>query len=378
MLKASCTALIIALLGQPAAGAERAVIVVLDGLRSTEGFDDPEFTYIPRMGFDLAPQGALARDCSNNGATLTIPGHAAIGSGRYQNLPDDGSVRPIFPLLWEYYRDQTGAPETATVIPTTKRKIRCMSYGTWTGYGSADSARLIGPTWDDEVTTSLFLADMAANAPVVSMLNLGGIDMGGHTGVWNDYISTIRTADSLVAAIWEAIESDPVYAGRTNMIVTGDHGRHSDGYGDWSEHGDGCPGCRRIPLLALGPDFREGFVSWIACQQTDLCRTLGSVLGIPTPFAGGRLLSELLANPASVPAIDQPGSLRVTAAGRIVRFRIDGEDGPLDLAIYDLLGRRIARGSCASDRDWSWTAGAAGVYFYSAGSRTAGRIVIIP
>lgn len=364
-------------LAAPAHAADRVVIVVLDGLRATEGFDDPDHRFIPHMALDLAPQGSLARSCDNNGLTITIPGHAAIGSGRYQNLPDDGSVRSVFPLLWEYFRDQTSQPARSTVIPTTKGKIRCLSYSTWGTYGTPDSARVIGPTWDDTVTTSEFLTDMAVSQPVVSMLNFGSIDGAAHTGNWEGYTRQIQVADSCVAAIWSRIQGDPFYRNRTDLIVTGDHGRHSEGYGAWSDHGDGCPGCRRIPLLALGPDFRVGHVSWTACEQIDICKTLASALGISAPYAGGRVLTELLESPAGIPeAAAGPGPIRVTVDGRRVRFLSSGPDGPVSLSVHDVAGRRLAGGLVWPARPWTWDGAGSGVYFYRAG-RASGRFLIL-
>ncbi len=70
------------LLALPVRAADCVVIVVLDGLRSTEGFGDPEARFIPRMAHELAPQGALALACDNNGWTITVSGHATIAAGR--------------------------------------------------------------------------------------------------------------------------------------------------------------------------------------------------------------------------------------------------------------------------------------------------------
>jgi hypothetical protein len=361
-----------------AQAAERVVIIVLDGLRASEGFDDPEHRFIPRMALDLAPQGALARACDNDGLTITIPGHAAIGSGRYQNLPDDGTVRSIFPLLWEYYRDQTSAPGRSTVIPTTKGKIKSLSHSSWSTYGAPDSARIIGPTWDDEVTTAEFLHDMAVNRPVVSLLNFGSIDGAAHTQNWDGYTRQIAVADSCVALIWQEIQADPVFRGRTDLIVTGDHGRHADGYGAWHEHGDGCPGCRRIPLLALGPDFRDGFVSWTPCEQVDICKTLGAALGVAVPYAGGRVMTELLEPPPAGTGDDPvgPASIRVAVDGSRARFFTSGREQVLTLEIHDVTGRRLAGGACAPGASWTWDGPATGIYFYHAG-RESGRFVIL-
>ncbi len=362
--------------------AERVVIIVLDGLRASEGFDDPEHRFVPRMALDLAPQGALARACTNNGLTITIPGHVAIGSGRYQNLPDDGTVRSIFPLLWEYYRDQTGSPGRSAVIPTTKGKIKSLSHSKWSTYGAPDSARLIGPTWDDEVTTAAFLVDMVVNRPVVSFLNFGSIDGAAHTQNWAGYTRQIAVADSCVALIWEEIQADPVFGGRTDLIVTGDHGRHADGYGDWFEHGDGCPGCRRIPLLALGPDFPAGIVSWTPSEQVDICKTVAGAIGVAVPYAGGRVLTELMANPAVVDGAGARILPRMSAEGRRVRLEVGVENAPAHVSIFDVTGRLLVRARCEGATRWAWESPTSGVLFYDLDlgptRRSTGRLVLLP
>ncbi|MFB3909642.1 MAG: hypothetical protein ACE15D_14705 [Candidatus Eisenbacteria bacterium] len=360
-----------ATLTAPARAADRAVIVVLDGLRSSEGFDDPDHRFIPRMALDLAPQGALARVCANLGSTHTVAGHSTIGSGRYQTLAEDGTERPQYPLLWEYFRHQTGLSANATVLVTMKSKIKPLSYSTYPGYGAPDSARVIGPTWSDFLVLDQFLTDMAAHHPIVSFLNLGGIDTFAHTGDWARYTWAIGIADSLVSVLWDRIEADPFYAGRTALIVTGDHGRHADGYGDWKDHGDGCPGCRRIPLLCLGPDFQPGIESWTPCEQIDICKTLGSLLGVATPVASGRILQELLAVPAAAgePAGEGQTALSITTDGLCVRFRPIGVD-LRSLRIFDVSGRQMdSAGRLSGGAAWSWTAPVRGVYYYKAEGR---------
>ena len=263
------------------------------------------------------------------------------------------------------------------MITTTKRKISCLSYSTWGGYGAPDSARVVGPTWDDTVTTSEFLSDMALSQPVVSLLNFGSIDGMAHTGNWDAYVRQIEIADSCVAAIWQRIQGDPFFRGRTNLIVTGDHGRHADAYGSWTDHGDGCPGCRRISLLALGPDFRDGYVSWTPCEQVDLCKTLASELGIAAPFAGGRVLTELLESPAGLTdARAGSPSVRVAIEGSRVRFFSFRQDGQVSLSVHDAMGRRLAGGLSSPGYPWTWIGDRSGVFFYRAG-RESGRFLIL-
>jgi hypothetical protein len=60
-------------------------VVVVDGLRNLEAFEDPAHQHTPRMWDDLRPQGTLDSDFYNDFVTTyTTPGHFAIltGNGR--------------------------------------------------------------------------------------------------------------------------------------------------------------------------------------------------------------------------------------------------------------------------------------------------------
>ena len=119
------------------------------------------------------------------------------------------------------------------------------------------------------------------------------VDWAGHSGVWNDYVAAITGADSLVWKTWNYLQSDPFYAGQTYLFVTNDHGRHTDANGGFTSHGDDCAGCSRLVFMALGPDIRANNVSAGIFSQRDLCRTVGQILGFPTPHADGTIIQDI-------------------------------------------------------------------------------------
>ena len=90
------------------------------------------------------------------------------------------------------------------------------------------------------------------------------------------------------------IENDSHYAGKTALFVTYDHGRHSNGILDgYSGHGDDCLGCRKISLLALGPDFRKNVTVENSHTQLDISVTIAKVMKFNMPTSEGVLLEEL-------------------------------------------------------------------------------------
>ncbi len=168
---------------------------------------------------------------------------------------------------------------------------------------------MIGPGASDEAIVSSFMTAAAAVPPVVAMLCLADVDEVAHTGDWGGYLSAIRTADSLAVALWQWLQTTPPFVGTTALIITADHGRHDH---DWTEHGCACHGCRHLPLVALGPDFKTGIEDTTLAQVWDLAPTLGWLLGVSTPYAQGRLMLEMLEG-EDVPPKDP-----------VVRNKIDG------------------------------------------------------
>ena len=84
-------------------------IVVMDGVRYSETFGDPEHRFIPHLFNDLRPQGTLFTHYYNRGVTITRQGHSTLISGTWQNVPN-GGPRLTRPTLFEYYRDEKRVP----------------------------------------------------------------------------------------------------------------------------------------------------------------------------------------------------------------------------------------------------------------------------
>ena len=255
---AAVLALVLAVRPVAAYQTERVVLVIIDGLRYTEGMGDPARTYVPEMGV-LAQQGTLVETFLNDGYTYTARAVPAIWCGGWTQMvsfsdPDCGGTSNYYssmPSLFEYYRKGLSRPASDCIYVL---KYLCSwkgsfnpSYGPtyWPTYHAAGST-------DDDVWAQAQTV-LATQAPHFMLLYLADVDHAGHSGVWNDYTQAIANADDIVGRLWQTLQTNPVYAGKTTMIVTNDHGRHTT---DFTGHGDSCAGCRRIQLLAIGPDIR--------------------------------------------------------------------------------------------------------------------------
>ena len=283
---------------------EKVALVIIDGLRYTEGLGDPTHTYVPSM-WALAQQGAIIEPFLNDGITYTSRAIPAIWCGAWTEVdqfsdPDCGgssNSHARLPTIFEYYRKHLSRPEEDCFY--FLKDVGCPwkasfdpGYGPdfWPRYHSVGTTDL--DVWYE--TEPL----LEQYTPAFFILYLASVDHEGHSGDWNAYVNSISVADSIVGMLWEYLQSNPYYAGTTTMIVTNDHGRHDY---DFTGHGDGCDGCRTIQLLAVGPDIKAGLVSTIPRTIPDIVPTIGELLGFPTEDSTGTAMFEILQPEARAP-----------------------------------------------------------------------------
>jgi hypothetical protein len=237
----------------------------------------------------LRPKGTIWTNFRNNGITVTSSGHAAIVSGRWQDIDNHGKQHPLVPTVFEYFRKYTGADEKSVAVIAGAPKLNVLAFSTDSGYGSRYKASFcLGE--NVKSTVNNFKEFLSINHPRITLVQLWNVDNNGHSGKWEKYICAIRTADSLVYEIWKTLESDSVYRGNTTMFVLNDHGRHDKLHGDFKNHGDGCEGCRHLMMLAIGRGFPGGMSIDRERTQCDIAPTVGELLSFSTEQAKGTSL----------------------------------------------------------------------------------------
>jgi hypothetical protein len=288
---------------------ENAFVIILDGMRNDEAFES-ESTYLRRIWNDLRPLGTINTRFFDRGWTATTGGHTTILSGVYQVLNNNASneqdIRSFDPLMFECYRQSTGAPESACGVV----------FGKWGNMGAVSNFGLepsFGETWkgfqigDPGNITDTFSSQRVHRAmdslhPKLVMVNLGDVDHYGHQDTLANYLRAIRNADSIVYEFYKHIQAippytDTFYRNKTLFIVTSDHGRHDDAHGGFKGHGDWDHGSRHIMFYAFGPGIAAGRrIDAQPRQQIDIAPTIGSMLGFPMPFAEGAVMTELFAD----------------------------------------------------------------------------------
>lgn len=272
------------------------IIAVIDGVRYSETFGDTSHQFIPEMWNKLVPQGTLYTSFFNNGWTKTNPGHSSILTGNWQYVANDGSERPNMPTIFEYYRkEKLDAAKNHWVI-LGKDKLEAISQSSHPEYGLNYSASVITSSsqYDDIYAFQNASYVLTEFHPKLAIINFPKTDNAGHTGIWNDYTSALMIADSLMLELWNLIQTDSIYQNRTTLIITNDHGRHSDGVSTgFKDHGDDCLGCRHIMMLILGPNIQGNLVDSTTYEQIDIAPTVGKILDFDLPYTLGKEIASV-------------------------------------------------------------------------------------
>jgi len=279
-------------------------VVVMDGVRYSETLGDPSHQLIPHIWNDLKPLGTMYTNFRNDFITVTVPGHASILTGVWQNIKNDGTERPHKPTIFEYYRKQTGSPMNKTWVVVQHWNLLRIDFSDDPQYGepygaSIDSPSLHNPSEtediDDFATWEMLRTVMRRDHPLLAIVNFGMTDIMGHLGNWSAYQNAVRDADQLIYSLFLEIQSDPVYEGKTSIIITNDHGRHLDDVKTgFQDHGDHCEGCTHVMMLAIGPDIKVNSVVNVSRRLIDIAPTIGALMSFDTPMAKGEVMTEML------------------------------------------------------------------------------------
>ena len=268
---------------------QRVFIIVIDGVRYSESFGSGG-KYIPHLYNDLAPLGAVYTNfrIADEGITSTNPGQASILTGNWQVIANDGTEHPDKPTLFEYYRKELSAKESDCIVVAGKKKLDALSYSTFPDYGKDYKALTMcfDLNSNDDVFDSLIVA-VDTYHPKLVLVNFPKTDKEAHANKWNEYIAALKNADSLIYSLYNKIQSDPFYKNKTTLLITNDHGRHTN---DFTNHGDNCDGCEHIMLLAIGKNIEAKKVDGDLHYQIDICKTVGDIMKFQTPFAQGKSL----------------------------------------------------------------------------------------
>ena len=298
-------------------------IVVVNGIRYDDALGNKNHLYTENIWNKLRPMGTICTRFYNRELTYPIPAQASLLTGVWHVFenPLSENIGPAFPTLFEYWNKQKNGD--SCYFASSKKKLEILNHSNHKEYGKAyaplfeTNATMSVDTMFKEGETEVIenaiyekaIAYIFAHHPSFVYLNLGSgrgdeyarnphecqlpgqKDACGGADLLNAYYESIILFDSIVFDLWDRAQHDDTYRGKSVFIILSDHGRHTN---DFHGYGDKCRGCQQLNFLAVGPGIKKDFVSKKERTLIDICRTVGTLFDVPTPFAKGKIMKEIL------------------------------------------------------------------------------------
>jgi len=336
-------------------GKKVVVITFGGGARDQETFAPEGQENIPHLMRELIPQSSFFTQVVNRGILGHYVATASLATGVYETINNFASLPPESPTVFEYFRKELKRPASDAWVVAPSNGFNRIGESNNRSYGPGSGARVILPKYllsaatsssadyghllRDSYETPLYAPELGGNtfeleqmerllklsvddfkshartlsspdelsvylvrqlmkqlSPSLLWVTMHDIDIA-HAGAYSLYIEGIRRTDRLCAELWNAIQSDPEYAGKTTMFILPDFGRDSDedaGGNGFQHHRTGDALSRTTWMMALGPGLRQGVVYDRALDSTDLVPTIGSMMGFSPSLAHGKPIAELL------------------------------------------------------------------------------------
>ena len=151
-----------------------------------------------------------------------------------------------------------------------------------------------GPTSGDELTFFMSREVMRKFAPQLLVVAFSDVE-AAHFGSYALHLSGIKTADRLAYQLWQEIEANPDYRGKTTMVILPEFGRDPDGSSTngFFNHRANVDSTRDTWMMALGAAIDKPQIIERPIHHIDLCPTLAGLLGCPRLDALGRMIPEI-------------------------------------------------------------------------------------
>jgi hypothetical protein len=108
----------------------------------------------------------------------------------------------------------------------------------------------------DYYTHRFAMAYLAEHRPRVLYLAYGETDDWAHDGRYDRVLDAYVQSDRYLQQLWEWLQSQPEYRGRTSILVTTDHGRGS-GLKEWRDHGAKTAGSGDTWMAFVSPHMKQ-------------------------------------------------------------------------------------------------------------------------
>lgn len=106
----------------------------------------------------------------------------------------------------------------------------------------------------DFFTHHYAMEELKTRKPKVLYIGYGETDDYSHDDRYDQYLLSARQTDSYIREIWDFVQNDPQYKGKTTLIIMTDHGRGVYPKINWKSHSVNTPNSDEIWIAAIGPD----------------------------------------------------------------------------------------------------------------------------
>ena len=89
--------------------------------------------------------------------------------------------------------------------------------------------------------------------PSVMYISYGETDEWAHHGDYKFYLDAAHQFDAWVKDIWNYVQSQPEYKGKTTLLITTDHGRGDLVKEEWTDHGQKVSDAHEMWFAVMGP-----------------------------------------------------------------------------------------------------------------------------
>lgn len=133
----------------------------------------------------------------------------------------------------------------------------------------------------DVFTHYAALEHLKTRKPKVLYISYGETDEWAHGGQYRNYLDAALQVDKWIKEIWEFVQQDPQYAGKTTLLFTVDHGRGDTRKEEWTDHGSDIEGASQIFLAAVGNKIKkEGEIKKEQqLFQMQVAQTIAKIMG---------------------------------------------------------------------------------------------------
>jgi len=117
--------------------------------------------------------------------------------------------------------------------------------------------------------------------PRVLYLALDETDDMAHAGNYKMYLSQAHQEDADLRELWNYLQTDPQYKGKTTLIITCDHGRGDVPLDNWRSHGAGIKNSEQTWFAVIGPDTpADGIIkTQTTTYHKQLAQSISKLLG---------------------------------------------------------------------------------------------------